>query len=314
MKKLTGFFRKFSVIFFFIIIAIFIIWVKPDFNSFKNELQRLDTYSYLLLIAVYLFSYLLLVLKYDFLFRIIGAKTGVMKLFLVYFSSQVAHYTAPGKTGYPLMAFLLKRFQKISYSKSTSVLSLDYFFGILMTIIFSLIGSLFLFKNYFTAVVIILVVFLFIILLMLVVLHSFSNKKNTTYNNITLFLKDIYETIRRFDIKGYSVVFSINLVSSLLSAYMLFLLISFFGKEIPLLSLFFMENISFLIGAISFVPMGLGVQDASLGFLLSKYGISTEMTMSILIIRRAINIGVIYALGLSSGLILGLKDVFRKNE
>ena len=94
-----------------------------------------------------------------------------------------------------------------------------------------------------------------------------------------------------------------------LSGINLFLLCLFFSSELSLLQAIVAGSSAFFLGAISMVPMGLGVREASMLFYLYHMGISHEIGLSIVTIQRLLFTGFAFVLGTIFGAILGVKSI-----
>jgi uncharacterized membrane protein YbhN (UPF0104 family) len=97
------------------------------------------------------------------------------------------------------------------------------------------------------------------------------------------------------------------------------LLARFFSSDLSLLQAVVAGSTAFFLGALSMIPMGLGVREASVLFYLHYVGIPNEVGLSIVTIQRLLSTGLSFALGMLLGTLLGVKNLSsnsntKKNE
>ena len=95
---------------------------------------------------------------------------------------------------------------------------------------------------------------------------------------------------------------------------MMRLLIVELGGSVEIFPLFLIQGIPLLLGSLSMVPLGLGVRDASLTFLLTQLGATPDISLTVAMIMRVFVTGFSILFGVVSINYLISKGIFDKNE
>lgn len=93
----------------------------------------------------------------------------------------------------------------------------------------------------------------------------------------------------------------------LIDAFSVHLILRDLGYEVSVLSLAHIIVVSYFVGIISMMPLGLGTRDVSLTFLIMQLGVPKEVAVSCALIQRTVRLALPFALGLASANILGIK-------
>ena len=140
--------QKYSLLFFFLIIFAFIFIAKINLKEIWDSVSSIKVWQIFILILGYfcLSGIFLLVRKY--LLNTLGANVNLKNLALIHFSSLAAHYSTPAKIGFPITIYLLKKFEKVSYSSGTAMVSIEVIISTGMSGIIALIGAFQYFSDY----------------------------------------------------------------------------------------------------------------------------------------------------------------------
>ena len=122
-------------------------------------------------------------------------------------------------------------------------------------------------------------------------------------------IRDIHQAFTHIALPHLTIFISMRIFIQLLSGINLCLLCFFFSSELSLLQAIVAGSSAFFLGAISMVPMGLGVREASMLFYLHHMGISHEIGLSIVTIQRLLFTGFAFVLGTIFGAILGVRSI-----
>ena len=68
-------------------------------------------------------------------------------------------------------------------------------------------------------------------------------------------------------------------MSLLINAIMLKIIIISVNENVDISLLFIIQGLPFLLGMLSMIPLGLGVKDATLSYLLTQFGITSEVAI-----------------------------------
>lgn len=209
-----------------------------------------------------------------FALRSVGQPTSYLPQFMIMMFSTSANSTVPVPAGMPIRAFLQKKFINIPYTKSTSGLLLETIVGYSTVIIVAIITSyLWLRKSVYQELSVwiqhfrikalalgpILLVVILIGLLVVILI-----RKTKLMTLAAIGLKELFRA-KPWPIMG---MFSTTVLSFCLTLLRFNMILYALGINVPYGPLLAILLISRLAGVISFVPMGLGIRDASLAALL----------------------------------------------
>ena len=312
MKRLSGLLKRYWLIFFFAILFLFMAIFKISPKDLLTALSSLTISEILILVILYFFISFALILQRKYLLAILNFRVTFKNLFLIHFSSMAAHYSTPAKIGFPLSIYLLKKFEDVPYSVGTSVIILELTLSTGICGLLALLGAL----QYVTHQVSMLAVSLFacilIGLVIFLLLRWYFNKFGVQ-NRVTDFIHNIYEALGKISLPQIALYFIMTLVVQILSGLTLALLAGFMQAKISVWQAIVVNSTAFFVGAVSMVPMGLGVREASIFFYLRNLGIADGVIIPIAAIQRMLSTGLSFLLGMIFGAVLGI-DAIRKDH
>jgi len=138
--------------------------------------------------------------------------------------------------------------------------------------------------------------------------YRFIIKKRIS-NKFVKYLKEIKDSILIFSKSAFIIVILLNIIIQTLSAFSGLFLIHFLKAEISFTKILFANSAAFFLGAISMIPLGLGVRDGSVLFFIKSFGIPQNIAINFVAIQRIISTGLGYLLGVLAGGVLGVKSV-----
>lgn len=308
-KKLLTHLKYFFIIPFFLLFFVF--FKNIHLNESFTYILHLKPYQITLILLFYLIINLNLITKNYYLLRIVGKRPNFKNIVLIYFSSLIAHQVTPGKIGYPVTAYLLKKIEKIEYTSSSVALTVDFFIGVFLIGAIAFAGSIIYFQDnigfFLKGFLLVPLVLLFSLLI------KVNFKKIKKGNKIKAVMKRLKESFDKISITKYIVIILFHFINVFLNAILLSLIIFFFGSNIPFWKTMIADTSSFILGALSMIPLGLGVQDVSMIFFLEKFGLIQEKAIATVFIQRGLTIGVNYIFGFLSSILLGLHTIREKN-
>lgn len=308
MKKLSGLFKKYWLLFFFVIMFLFMAVFKISPHDLLTALSSLTISEILILITLYFLISLAFILQRKYLLKVLNFRTSFKNLVLIHFSSMAAHYSTPAKIGFPLSVYLLKKLENIPYPIGTSVIILELTVSTGLCGLLALLGALQFFTNqvYMLAVSLTACILISLILFFLVRWYFY---KFGVKNRITDFIYKIYEALTKISFPKMLLYFFMTLLIQILSSLTLALLAGFMGAEVSLWQAIIVNTTAFFIGSISMVPMGLGVREASIFFYLRSMGVADGLIIPIAAIQRMLSTGLSFLLGMVFGAVLGIKTI-----
>ncbi len=303
---------KYWLLFFFIIVFIFMAIFKISFRDIWGAISSLKLFQFGLLFLVYLLISLFSIIARKYLLYSLSSHSRFKNLVLIHFSSRAAHYSTPAKLGFPFTVYLLKKFEDTPYTTGTAMIVIELVVSTGICGLIAFFGSYFYFSDKTSAV---LPLFLFFVICVLT-LYMVSRilRKKAANSRFYQFIKDVYESFRHLNKYNSLLYILIITFIQIFSGINLVLLAYFFSADLSLWQAVIAQSAAFFLGALSMVPMGLGVREASILFFLYHIGIPKEVGLSIVTIQRLISTGLSFALGTIFGSILGLRNINTDNS
>jgi len=300
--------RRYWLLFFFIIVFVFMAVFKISFRDIWMAISPLELWQLCLLLSIFLLISLFQIIARKYLLYSLSSSAKLRNLILVHFSSMAAHYSTPAKIGFPLAVYLLNRLDNVPYVSGAAVILVELIVSTGICGIIALIGSSYYFVGTTRILVLASLCFLSLIAILLFILFLFL-KKPPKGGKLFRFIGDTHQAFTHITLPHLMIFLLMRVFIQLLSGINLFLLCFFFSSELSLLQAIVAGSSAFFLGAISMVPMGLGVREASMLFYLHHMGISHEIGLSIVTIQRLLFTGFAFVLGAIFGAILGVKNI-----
>ena len=300
--------RRYWLLFFFVIVFVFMAIFKISFRDIWMAISLLELWQLFLLLSIFLLISLFQIIARKYLLYSLSSSAKLKNLILIHFSSMAAHYSTPAKIGFPLAIYLLNRLDNIPYVSGTAVILIELIVSTGICGIIALIGSFFYFVGTTKTLVAGSLCFLLLIAIVLFILFLFL-KKAPEHRRLYRFIRDTHQAFTHIALPHLIIFILMRVFLQFLSGINLFLLCLFFSSELSLLQAIVAGSSAFFLGAISMVPMGLGVREASMLFYLYHMGISHEIGLSIVTIQRLLFTGFAFVLGTIFGAILGVKSI-----
>lgn len=287
------------------LIALFVI-TKVDLNKITASLAHLQSYQILILVALYFAMNGVLIVKNYYFLRVLGYCPKFKNIILIYFSATLAQQAVPGKLGYPAAAYLYKKFENVRLTDSTIFLATDFFMSILVLGSVAFLGSIVYFRGRTLLLVVGLTTVIGSILAILLFLKVYL--KRTKKNKLFNLVKSIQEGLKKFSVAKLIVVCLFYFADIILSGLFLHVLALALGGSVSLPKIIVADTSSFIFGALSMLPMGLGAQDASVLFYFKSFGVPLEVVAAIITVQRILIVGLNFSLGFLSAAALGLSN------
>jgi uncharacterized membrane protein YbhN (UPF0104 family) len=300
--------RRYWLFFFFITVFVFMAIFKISFRDIWTAISPLELWQLCLLLSIFLLISLFQIIARKYLLYSLFSSAKLKNLILIHFSSMAAHYSTPAKIGFPLAVYLLNRLDNVPYVSGAAVILIELVVSTGICGIIALIGSFFYFVGTTKTIVVASLCFLSLVTIALFILFLFL-KKLPKDRRIYRFIRDTHQAFTHIALPHLMIFLLMRVFIQLLSGINLFLLCLFFSSELSLPQAIVAGSSAFFLGAISMVPMGLGVREASMLFYLHHMGISHEIGLSIVTIQRLLFTGFAFVLGAIFGAILGVKNI-----
>jgi len=242
-----------------------------------------------------------------YLLRSLSSSSSLKNLILIHFSSRAAHYSTPAKLGFPFTVYLLKRFENIPYTTGTAMVLIEVVVSMGICGVIAFFGSYFYFSEKINTLLPLLLFFVIGILTLSVISHILRKKAGNS--RFYRFIKNVHRSFHHLDRHNSLLYFLIMTFIQVFSGINLVLLAYFFSVDLSIWQAVIAQSAAFFLGALSMVPMGLGVREASVLFFLYHIGIPKEVGLSIVTIQRLISTGLNFALGIIFGSVIGVKNI-----
>ena len=299
---------RYWLLFFFVIVFFFMAIFQITLRDIWGAISSLKLWQFVLLLFIYLLISLFQIISRKYLLYSLLSPSKFKNLIFIHFSSMAAHYSTPAKIGFPLAVYLLHKFDKVPYATGTTMILIELIVSTTICGVIAFVGTFFYFTSN-TKVLILSFSYLFIFGLLAFSGVRIFLKKGNKNSRIYLFIKNVHEAFSHITVYHLIMYIFLIVFIQLLGGITLVLLTSFFSKEILLWQAVVANSTAFFLGAISMIPMGLGVREGSILFYLRHLGITNEIGISIVTIQRLFSTGLSFVLGVIFGAILGVMHI-----
>lgn len=242
-------------------------------------------------------------------------------LYLMVTASLAANYSTPVKAGIPLRVYLYKRFLGIRVATGSALVGLEVLLGTLVPALISIIVLALLLPDGELAVAV------FVAAVAAVALAAIAFVRSASYDRVLARLSPPRIARRVLAPDGGFVVAvrgvplsSLGAAAAVYAAMFVFVGIrsfcafELFGGSMNLMALVGISAAAFTLGSVSFLPMGLGVRDATLVALFVQAGADRDVAIAVAALDRLLSTGVPFLLGVLSAQILGLRAVLEAKD
>jgi uncharacterized protein (TIRG00374 family) len=271
-----------------IVYIIFVIYA--DFDSLYNAVLGMQMWYIPIIFLLSFINYLIRFVKWDYYLNLLKINITKADSFSIFFSGLSMSVT-PGKMGELIKCYILKKIKGTPISVSTSVVFAERITDFTSLIIIAIFGT---YIIGYGKEISLLFGILFIILIAVLSTRTISLKiisileKIKFINKFTRNIHDLYEGIYLLvKIKPLFLTVSISLVGWFCECFGFYLAIKAFYIEFEILKASFIYAFSTLVGALLFLPGGLGFTEGSLTGLMILSGVGKEIAIASTFIIRA---------------------------
>jgi uncharacterized protein (TIRG00374 family) len=269
------------------VIIYLIIGLYADFNKLLISMKDFRWSYIIILFILTTTNYLIRFLKWDFFLKRADIHLKLTDNLFVFFSG-LSMIITPGKIGEIWKGWLIKDINGEKLSKTIPVVIVERITDVTGLIILAIIGVFYYREG----------ISLIIILIIMLVIFWISIRSKTLSKKLISFLerrtkkyggniKTIHETFEKTtkpkDLIGMSFLSAFAWFFECLGLY---LVVIGFGESIDIIQSTFIFSFASLAGAVSMIPGGLGVAEATIFGLLQFFGISQSISVGIAIIVR----------------------------
>jgi uncharacterized membrane protein YbhN (UPF0104 family) len=238
------------------------------------------------------------------------------RLYLVVTASLAANYSTPVKAGIPLRVYLYKRFMSISLGAGSALVGLEALLGMLVPAVIALFALMLLLPEGGLAAPAVVAAGAGLAIAAIAFVRSRSYDRVVARLPLPGIARrllapdgDIVAAVRGVPLWSLGAAAAIYAAMFLLLGVRTFYAFRLFGGSMSVIELVGISAAAFSLGSLSFVPMGLGVRDATLVALFVQAGADRDVAIAVAALDRLLSTGVPLVLGILSAQILGLRAV-----
>ena len=278
---------KFWLIILFAVVVYVIMGVYANFGNLLSAFEKFNWLFLPLMLILVTLAYFVRFIKWNFFLRNVDVHLPLKENLFVFFSGLSMTIT-PAKAGEIWKGWLIREINGENLSKTVPVVIVDRVTDVIGLIILSLTGILY-YKSGIYVLVILLI--LFAAFIVAIKSETISNRLisilETRAGRYSGDIKDMHQTFKKSITSKYLVGMSlIAVVAWFLECLSIYFVIQGFGQSISLVLSVFLYSFASIVGAISLIPGGLGVAEATLSGLLVVFGFSSSIAVGAALIIR----------------------------
>jgi uncharacterized protein (TIRG00374 family) len=279
--------NKFWLVIIFAIVVYAVLGFYADLGKLITALETFNWIFFLVLISLTTLGYFIRFIKWDYLLRGVGVRLKLKDNLFIYFSG-LAMTITPAKVGEIWKGWLIKEMNGEELYKTVPVVISDRLSDVLALVILSLLGIFYYRQGTYVIIAVLMIFTLFILATRSKTISSYlikiMEKRASRYSGN---VREMHITFQETLTPGKILITTIlGLLAWFMECLALFLAIYAFGQHLDLVISTFIFSFASLAGAVSMIPGGLGVAEATLSGLLQYFGLSATVAVGVAIIVR----------------------------
>lgn len=284
-----------------------------DFNATKAAMADVGLIGWVIILALSLLNYGLRYWRWEWYLTLLSKKPIPHARHLAYYLCGFALSTTPGKAGETVRSLYLKR-HDIGYAKTISTFFVERFQDLLTIVLMASLAAL-LFDGYGVVVLLTGIV----VLAALPMMHSqfilnrveqfsekFPNKLKQLTGHVLEMIRSSALLMKNRELFGGMLLGLIAWVAEGVGFWYLLVLL---GQDISLMAAVAIYGVAVLVGAVSFLPGGLGSTEAVMGLLLISLGVPEPVAVAATLICRIATLWFAVFIGLITAAVLAGKGI-----
>ena len=272
------------------VIGIYAVFLfMSDYNIISEKISNFQINYLPLILLLVSASWIPLIIKWHFLLKNSEINIPLSKTIAIFFSGSAFEIT-PGQIGILIKSQLLKTSSNISRTKTVPIVIVEKIYDLIGAILASVIGIIILGMEFYLIIIAISVlVFIFFFMYHRRSSELFFNRmtKLKLFSKYVENISEFYDIIKKSTSVKASVICILLALTYwfMISAAAYYTLIAFDINILDYLKILAIYTTSTLLGAISFIPGGIGITEGSIAGLLTLNGldISTALILSVMI-------------------------------
>ena len=272
------------------VIGIYAIFLfVSDYNIISEKISNFKVNYLPLILFLVTASWIPLIIKWHFLLKNSEVDVPLTKSIAIFFSG-VAFEITPGQIGALIKSQILKTSYNIPRTKTVPIVIVEKVYDLIGAILASVIGIIILgMEIYLIAIAISILAFIFFFMYHKPASELFFNRitKLKFFSKYIENISGFYETVQKStNVRAATICILLALAYwFMVSAAAYYILISFDVNIVDYLKVLAIYSTSTLLGAISFIPAGIGITEGSIAglFTLNGIDVSTALILAVMI-------------------------------
>ena len=273
-----------------VVIGIYAIFLfVSDYNIISEKISNFKVNYLPLILFLVTASWIPLIIKWHFLLKNSEVDVPLTKSIAIFFSG-VAFEITPGQIGALIKSQILKTSYNIPRTKTVPIVIVEKVYDLIGAILASVIGIIILgMEIYLIAIAISVLAFIFFFMYHKPASELFFNRitKLKFFSKYIENISGFYETVQKStNVRAATICILLALAYwFMVSAAAYYTLISFDVNILDYLKVLAIYSTSTLLGAISFIPAGIGITEGSIAglFTLNGIDVSTALILAVMI-------------------------------
>jgi len=279
--------NKVWLIIIFAVVVYLIMGIYADFSDLLAAIKQFNWIFFILMIVLTTIAYFIRFLKWNFFLKSVGVHLNLKDNLFVFFSG-LGMIITPAKVGEIWKGWLIKDINGESLSKTVPVVIVDRVTDLIGLLVLSALGILYYREGSYILVILII---LFVGFFVAIKSKKISGKIiSILENRAGKYSKDIKTMHNTFEQlmnpKNITLMSFLSAFAWFFECLALFFVIIGFGDSISVLISTFVFSFASLAGAVSMIPGGLGVAEATFSGLLQYFGLTATISVGVAIIIR----------------------------
>lgn len=283
-------FGKKTFLMIIISIAVYTIYIlASDIPKLYDEFSNFDTIILFPALALIFFAYVIRGVRYKLLLNEINIDMSMKQSMMLFFTGLSLGMT-PGKFGEVIKSTYLKKLYNHPISKTAPVVFIERYYDLVGIVAIALISIWTVDVDKTFLIVASALMFIFLIIgkqekLVTWILVQF--KSISFFKKISEKLLEMYNIIHDLlNVKIYAKSFLLSVVAWMVESYGVYLIFQGFGIDLSFLLVITIFIVSSIIGALSFLPGGIGVTEIGMTGLLILNGVEQTQAIGVTLLTR----------------------------
>ena len=279
--------KSFWLIILFAVIVYLIMGIYANFSDLLAALEKFNWIFLPVMLILVTTGYFVRFIKWNFFLKNVDVHLPLKENLFVFFSG-LSMIITPGKAGEIWKGWLIKEINGENLSKTIPVVIVDRITDVIGLIILSLMGIIY----YKSGISILLaLVILFAVFIVAIKSERVSKKLISILESRTGKysgdIKNMHQSFQKsLDWKYLTGMSILSIIAWFLECLAIFFVIYGFGESIGIVLSTFVFSFASLAGAVSLIPGGLGVAEATLSGLLVIFGLPSSIAVGAALIMR----------------------------